>query len=276
MPEKIHGKEYSTVPERLAIIQKSPDVKIQCSVRTEIVDMWTNVDSGLREVIMKATIVYPVDGVEHILEGHAHERELPFNPKKKAQEVNFTSYIENCETSAVGRALGNGGIGGTTAVASAEEMKYALNQQQAGQQSEKVEPEVEPESKPEKPQPPQSQDEMAERARLQARQEAGEAYGAVKDALDGMGLTGDVFNGAVYYHFQVGSADEMTLRNYRHLKDDLTDGFASWIHAASKNIGVEPEERIEVPTAEDKEEPAKTSLEERLEERHATTLDNPN
>ena len=126
-----------------------------------------------------------------------------------------------------------------------------VDQSQARQSNKQSQEQIE---SPKPAQPPQSQDDMAERARLQARQEAGEAYGAAKDALDGMGLTGDVFNGAVYYHFQVGTADEMTLRNYRHLKDDLTDGFASWIHAASKNIGAEPEERIEVPTAEDKEE----------------------
>ncbi|MCX7002298.1 MAG: hypothetical protein NTV22_03380 [bacterium] len=49
-----------------------------------------------------------------IATGHAFE-------KQGSNYVNRTSYIENCETSAVGRALGILGIGVDTAIASAEE-----------------------------------------------------------------------------------------------------------------------------------------------------------
>jgi len=41
-----------------------------------------------------------------------------------------SSYIENCETSAWGRALANFGIGIDTAVASADEVGNAIKQQQ--------------------------------------------------------------------------------------------------------------------------------------------------
>ena len=43
--------------------------------------------------------------------------------------INGTSYIENCETSAVGRCLGMLGIGSETSVSSAEEVGNAILQQ---------------------------------------------------------------------------------------------------------------------------------------------------
>ena len=49
--------------------------------------------------------------------------------KENSTFINKTSYIENCETSAVGRALGNAGIGIDTSVASAEEVQNAILQQ---------------------------------------------------------------------------------------------------------------------------------------------------
>lgn len=54
--------------------------------------------------------------------GHAYERE-------SSTQINRTSFIENCETSAVGRALGMIGIGSESSMATAEEMVNALNQQ---------------------------------------------------------------------------------------------------------------------------------------------------
>lgn len=49
--------------------------------------------------------------------------------KETSSYINKTSYIENCETSAVGRALGFLGIGIDTSIASAEEMQNAVNNQ---------------------------------------------------------------------------------------------------------------------------------------------------
>lgn len=56
--------------------------------------------------------------------GHAYEKE-------NSTFINKTSYIENCETSAVGRALGMLGLGIDTSVASAEEVTNAINNQEA-------------------------------------------------------------------------------------------------------------------------------------------------
>ena len=51
--------------------------------------------------------------------------------KENSSFINKTSYIENCETSAVGRALGMCGFGIDTSVASADEVQNAIaNQEQ--------------------------------------------------------------------------------------------------------------------------------------------------
>ena len=49
--------------------------------------------------------------------------------KENSTFINKTSYIENCETSAVGRALGMAGFGIDTSVASAEEVANAIENQ---------------------------------------------------------------------------------------------------------------------------------------------------
>lgn len=51
--------------------------------------------------------------------------------KENSSFINQTSYIENCETSAVGRALGMAGFGIDTSVASYEEVKNAMANQTA-------------------------------------------------------------------------------------------------------------------------------------------------
>lgn len=49
--------------------------------------------------------------------------------KEDSSFINKTSYIENCETSAVGRALGFAGFGIDTSIASAEEVANAIENQ---------------------------------------------------------------------------------------------------------------------------------------------------
>lgn len=48
---------------------------------------------------------------------------------QNASYINKTSYLENCETSAIGRALGFAGFGLDVAIASAEEVTNAIEQQ---------------------------------------------------------------------------------------------------------------------------------------------------
>ena len=102
--------EYNTVNQRiLAFRELYPDGSIQTEMLT--------CENGA--CVIKATAY---DGEGKILAtGHARE-------EKEASYINKTSFVENCETSAVGRCLGIIGIGITSAVASAEEMQ---NQEEA-------------------------------------------------------------------------------------------------------------------------------------------------
>jgi len=67
--------------------------------------------------------------------------------KEGSSNVNRTSFIENCETSAVGRALGFVGIGIDTSIASAEEVINATIR--ASEEKSKPKPEAKPKPKPE-------------------------------------------------------------------------------------------------------------------------------
>ena len=59
--------------------------------------------------------------------------------KENSTFINKTSYIENCETSAVGRALGMAGFGIDTSVASAEEVANAIKNQEKETRTKKSE-----------------------------------------------------------------------------------------------------------------------------------------
>lgn len=78
-------------------------------------------DNGI--CIFRATVGFSENGGFFTLGiGTAYEKE-------NSSFINKTSYIENCETSAVGRALGMAGFGIDTSVASAEEVANAMTQQ---------------------------------------------------------------------------------------------------------------------------------------------------
>ena len=107
---KIQGKEYITVNERIKEFRKlHPNGQILNQVMA-------NADG---QVMFQCKII--VDGVL-VATAHAYEKE-------GSSFINKTSYIENCETSAVGRALGLFGIGIDTSIASAEEVGNAVKQQ---------------------------------------------------------------------------------------------------------------------------------------------------
>lgn len=111
----IKGKAYSEVPQRIkAFRMVYPEGFI-------ISDMVSN-ENG---VCMFRTRVgyYAEDGHEVILgTGTAYEKE-------DSSFINRTSYIENCETSSCGRALGMCGFGIDVSVASAEEVQNAIANQ---------------------------------------------------------------------------------------------------------------------------------------------------
>lgn len=110
----IRGKEYKTVALRVAEFrEKYPNYYLT----TEIV----KIDDD--QCIIKAYAgIHKDDGsVQTFATGHAQEF-------RKASQINGTSYVENCETSAIGRALACLGIGGTE-FASANEVVNAIHQQ---------------------------------------------------------------------------------------------------------------------------------------------------
>jgi hypothetical protein len=111
----IKGKDYVEVNQRIkAFRMLYPEGTIQ----TEILQ---NIDGV---VVIKAIVgYYNEDNTFRVLgTGMAYEKE-------NSSFINKTSYIENCETSAIGRALGMLGIGIETSVASAEEVANAINNQ---------------------------------------------------------------------------------------------------------------------------------------------------
>ncbi len=111
------SKDYNTVDQR---IQGFRELYPNGSIQTEILSHETEIVNGKNAgiVLMKAT-AFDDEG-RIIATGHALEKE-------SASYINQTSYIENCETSAVGRCLGIIGIGLTEAVASAEEIKGQMD-----------------------------------------------------------------------------------------------------------------------------------------------------
>ena len=107
----VKGKDYAEVPQRIKAFRSLfPNGAIETSI----------ISNDNHIVVMKATVR---DEEGHVLgEGHAYEKE-------DSSFINKTSYIENCETSAVGRALGMCGFGIDTSVASYEEVANAINNQ---------------------------------------------------------------------------------------------------------------------------------------------------
>jgi len=110
----IKGKSYITVNERLKYFRENFK---DYSLVSELISN----DNGV--CIFKA-IISNGDSVP-VATGFAYEKE-------GSSFINKTSYIENCETSAWGRALGNFGIGIDTSVASADEVGNAIKQQENG------------------------------------------------------------------------------------------------------------------------------------------------
>lgn len=122
----VRGKEYAEVNQRVrAFRMLYPEGTIETTMLSN------DGEPGRRVCVFRAEVGYfnRDDSGEtwHILAtGTAYENEGSTN-------INRTSYIENCETSAVGRALGFLGLGVDVAIASAEEVKQAIAAQTPAQ-----------------------------------------------------------------------------------------------------------------------------------------------
>ena len=118
----IKGKAYVQVNERVKAFRTAKEF--------EGMAIDTIVHELTDEVCVMCTRICNKDG-KVIATGWAREVR-----NDATSMVNKTSYVENCETSAVGRALGFLGIGIEENICSAEEMRYAL---QAEEQQAKAE-----------------------------------------------------------------------------------------------------------------------------------------
>ena len=107
----IKGKEYAEVNQRIKAFRM---LYPQGIIETQMVSN----ENGV--CIFRAEIMN--EKGQLLATGTAYEKE-------DSTFINQTSYIENCETSAVGRALGMCGFGIDTSVASAEEVENAINNQ---------------------------------------------------------------------------------------------------------------------------------------------------
>ena len=107
----IKGKDYAEVNQRIKAFRM---VYPEGTIDTELISNENGICIFRAEVSNKDVLLGT---------GTAYEKE-------GSTFINKTSYIENCETSAVGRALGMAGFGIDTSVASAEEVQNAIAQQE--------------------------------------------------------------------------------------------------------------------------------------------------
>lgn len=108
----IKGKDYAEVNQRIKAFRM---VHPEGGIATDIISL----ENGV--CVIKAS-VFDSEG-KLLGSGTAYEKE-------NSTFINKTSYIENCETSAVGRALGMCGFGIDTSVASYEEVATAIANQE--------------------------------------------------------------------------------------------------------------------------------------------------
>lgn len=117
----IKGKDYAEVNQRIKAF------KMLYPEGTIVTKMKSN-ENGV--CVFRA---YVYDEEQKLLAtGTAYEKE-------NSTFINKTSYIENCETSAIGRALGIAGFGIDTSIASAEEVQNAIvNQEKENDETKKL------------------------------------------------------------------------------------------------------------------------------------------
>ena len=108
----IKGKDYITVNERLKEFRNNFK---DYSLTTEIIEL------GQDNCTMKATITDD----KGVVRATGFAREVIAK-----SPINKFAFVENCETSAIGRALGNFGIGIDTAICTADELLMKMAQEQ--------------------------------------------------------------------------------------------------------------------------------------------------
>lgn len=111
----IKGKQYVEVVERVKALRTIKEFG-GYAIHTELLHL------DPESCVVRASILN-AEGVV-VAQGMAQE-------DKASSRINQTSYVENCETSAVGRALGFLGIGIETSIATADEVGMAIAKQES-------------------------------------------------------------------------------------------------------------------------------------------------
>lgn len=107
----IRGKDYQTVALRVKQFRdEHPDWSVACEI----------IERSDACVVIRCVIADETG--RSIATGYAEEY-------RSASQINRTSALENCETSAIGRALAAAGYGGTQ-FASADEVAHAISEKQ--------------------------------------------------------------------------------------------------------------------------------------------------
>lgn len=122
----IRGKQYVEVNERIKYFRNEPKFE-GWSLETELISLDEN------SCVVRAIIKNPEGFV--VGTGFAQE-------DRSSSMVNKTSYVENAETSAWGRALANLGIGIETSIASAQEVEVAIGKQNLTEMKQPLTPDV--------------------------------------------------------------------------------------------------------------------------------------
>lgn len=129
--ERGQTRQYETVPSRLRRFRDAyPTAKIEniilvldddrCLMRCEISIPFDQTSSG--------NVPPPHPSTHWVMLSSAHAEEY-----RHSSDVNMTSCLENCETSALGRALSFLGFGSEDSIASAEEVIGAKKKQAAAE-----------------------------------------------------------------------------------------------------------------------------------------------
>lgn len=214
---KIKGKDYIEVNERVKYFLENYK---DWAITTEHIIL-NNLECSI-----KASIIDDKERVRAT--GYAFERQ-----DDKRSMVNSTSHVENCETSAVGRALGFLGIGIDTSIASADEVNNAIKNQNSTAPVKTYKPNEPITNKP----APQKQ--------AQPRPKPTQASIARAKALIGqLGLT-EKFALEKYSYFKSSEGKEHIMSSF-----DSYNSSEKWVQNTIKNLEIEVNKINTVKTEE--------------------------
>ena len=170
----IKGKQYKTVALRVHEFREKHSVDDGWAITCDLVECSPD------QVIVKATIADPTGRV--VAADYAQER--------WQGQINTTSAVENCSTSAIGRALAAVGLAGQE-YASANEVQGAIAQQDKGHSNKPQKPRQTPKKAPARAPEPQASDNGwlgKARARLS---ESAQDMGVIEGLVDQIGRSRD-------------------------------------------------------------------------------------